>query len=124
MCKATTKQQSLCVCSAEETMMDGFLKIRAIVFHDGRVHWEPGGNFRTTCNIDIYYFPFDQQHCEIIIGAWVYHSAKMNVTNISADVNTDNFTLNGEWELLDTVRLKDHHVFFSVSVYFNYFIYM
>lgn len=82
--------------------MEDFTKIRAIVYYDGRVHWEPGGNFRTTCDINIYYFPFDRQHCEINIGAWVYHSAKMNVTNVSSDVNTDNYTLNGEWELLST----------------------
>ena len=82
--------------------MEDFTKIRAVVYYDGRVHWEPGGNFRTTCDINIHYFPFDWQHCEVVIGAWVYHSAKMNVTNVSADVNTDNYTLNGEWELVGT----------------------
>ena len=82
--------------------MDSFKKIRAVIYYDGRVHWEPGGNFRTTCDIDIYYFPFDKQRCDIVIGAWVYHSAKMNVTNVSSDVNTDNYTVNGEWELIGT----------------------
>ena len=59
-----------CVCSAQELAPD-FSKIRALVSHDGNVHWEPGSIFSTTCDIDIRYFPFDEQECIIEIGAYV-----------------------------------------------------
>ena len=41
------------------------------------------------------YFPFDQQDCSIVIGAWIYNSNKMNVTNVSNKMTIDNFTVNG-----------------------------
>ena len=42
-------------------MIQEFEKIRVLVSHKGKVHWEPGGVFTTTCDIDITYFPFDRQ---------------------------------------------------------------
>jgi len=59
-------------CSAEDLSPD-FRKVRILVNHDGHVHWEPGGVFTTTCDIDIRYFPFDDQLCPIQIGAWAYY---------------------------------------------------
>lgn len=52
---------------ADELAPD-FLRIRALLSHDGHVHWEPGSIFTTTCDIDIRYFPFDEQICPIQIG--------------------------------------------------------
>lgn len=49
-------------------MIQEFEKIRVLIKSDGRVHWEPGGVFTTTCDIDIHYFPFDTQECPIEIG--------------------------------------------------------
>ena len=58
--------------SAEELMPD-FDRIRVLLHSDGRLHWEPGGIFKTTCDIDIGNFPFDTQHCPMLIGAYSYY---------------------------------------------------
>jgi len=55
--------------------------------HDGQLHWEPGGIFKTTCDIDIAYFPFDTQHCPIVVGAYSYYSVRMNITNAKSTVS-------------------------------------
>jgi len=55
--------------------------------HDGQLHWEPGGIFKTTCDIDIAYFPFDTQHCPIVVGAYSYYSTRMNITNVKSIVS-------------------------------------
>lgn len=73
-----------------------------LLAHDGLLHWEPGGIFRTTCDIDITYFPFDVQHCPLLIGAYSYYSTKMNITNRSNDISTHDFRLNGEWHVYGT----------------------
>ncbi len=52
---------------ADELIPD-FERIRVLLAHDGWMHWEPGGIFRTTCDIDITYFPFDVQRCPLLIG--------------------------------------------------------
>ena len=51
-----------------EEMIQEFEKIRVQISSTGKAHWEPGGVFATTCDIDILYFPFDTQACPIEIG--------------------------------------------------------
>lgn len=87
---------------ADELAPD-FKKIRVLINSNGSVHWEPGGIFQTTCDIDIRFFPFDEQACIIQIGAWAYYSARMNLTNTSHEVVTHDFKLNGEWDVYDTL---------------------
>jgi hypothetical protein len=54
------------------------------------------------CEIDITYFPFDDQTCALVFGAWSYHTTKMNLTNSSDSVNLDSYERNGEWEVITT----------------------
>ena len=42
-------------------MIQDFERIRVLIRNNGSVHWEPGGVFVTTCDIDITFFPFDTQ---------------------------------------------------------------
>lgn len=106
-----------------EDIMSDFEKIRVLVRSNGEVHWEPGGVFMTTCDIDIKYFPFDSQvrcvwpcsctifsentrnvlqACNIGIGAWAYTSSRMNLTNVAMHIETGQLTINGEWLIYDT----------------------
>ena len=51
--------------SAEEIYGD-YREFRSIVSSEGQVRWEPGGVFKTMCQIDITYFPFDNQECALV----------------------------------------------------------
>jgi Neurotransmitter-gated ion-channel ligand binding domain len=73
-----------------------------LLHYDGRLHWEPGGIFKTTCDIEIAYFPFDGQVCQLLIGAYSYHSTRMNITNASSAISTHDFRVNGEWQVVST----------------------
>ena len=57
-----------------------YSEFRAVLYPSGTVKWEPGGVFKTMCTIDITYYPFDEQRCELIFGAWSYYTSKMNLT--------------------------------------------
>lgn len=59
------------------------------------------------CEIDITYFPFDEQQCSLVFGAWSYHTSKMNLTNMKKRVNLDSYEKNGEWEILNTTVWRD-----------------
>ena len=74
--------------------------------HKGVVHWEPGGVFKTMCAIDITYYPFDEQRCNLKFGAWTYHTAKMNMSNMDTSVNTDSYSVSVTIEM-ETVILMD-----------------
>uniref|UniRef100_T1JBH7 Neurotransmitter-gated ion-channel ligand-binding domain-containing protein n=1 Tax=Strigamia maritima TaxID=126957 RepID=T1JBH7_STRMM len=43
------------------------------VHYSGRVMWISPVTTHTTCDVDLTYFPFDQQKCSIVYGSWTYH---------------------------------------------------
>ncbi len=83
-------------------MAHDFDKMGVQLDYNGQVHWEPGGIFATTCELDITYFPFDKQQCHIKVGAWAYYSQRMNITNSTSKLVMHEYAVNGEWEILDT----------------------
>ncbi len=44
-----------------EQIYDDYNNFRAIIHNTGVVRWEPGGVFKTMCQIDITFYPFDEQ---------------------------------------------------------------
>lgn len=75
---------------------------RATLHFDGTIVWEPGGSFSTTCNIQIRYFPFDHQTCDLTFTVWQYTKDMMSVTNSSHLINIDTLSGNGEWVVKST----------------------
>ena len=51
---------------------NGYMPALAMVQHDGHVFWPPIVKLRSTCKIDITYFPFDDQTCSLKLGSWAY----------------------------------------------------
>lgn len=51
----------------------------AVVSSDGEVFWMPPAIFKSTCPIDIVYFPFDIQTCKLKLGSWTYDGFKLDV---------------------------------------------
>lgn len=77
--------------NSADTIYNTYDHFRAVVHHDGLVHWEPGGVFKTMCEVDITYYPFDEQKCKLVFGAWTYHTGKMNLTTIGHEINRDSY---------------------------------
>jgi len=48
------------------------LLTKALVYHTGEVIWKPPALFRSTCEIDVKWFPFDIQSCLMKFGSWTY----------------------------------------------------
>lgn len=45
---------------------------KAVLRHTGKVLWTPPAIFKSSCEIDVRYFPFDQQTCFMKFGSWTY----------------------------------------------------
>ena len=78
-----------------------------MVSHDGHVFWPPIVKYRSTCQIDITYFPFDDQICKLKLGSWAYDGFQVDVQKREKAIDLGNFIVNGEWELLDVKAVRN-----------------
>ena len=63
--------------SADEKF-DGTFQTNVVVTHDGGCLYVPPGIFKSTCKIDITWFPFDDQRCDLKFGSWTYSGWKVH----------------------------------------------
>ncbi|KAI0242977.1 Neuronal acetylcholine receptor subunit alpha-4, partial [Lamellibrachia satsuma] len=82
-------QPEFVVINGAERVYKRYGHFRAILNHDGAIRWEPGGAFKTMCQIDITYYPFDDQTCSLVFGAWSYQTSNMNLTSPSAKIHVN-----------------------------------
>ncbi|KAK7912410.1 hypothetical protein WMY93_012621 [Mugilogobius chulae] len=54
--------------------------------------------FKSTCRIDVRWFPFDEQRCELKFGSWSYDGWAIDLKMLEADIS--GYTSNGEWDLV------------------------
>ncbi|KAH1023170.1 hypothetical protein HUJ04_012426 [Dendroctonus ponderosae] len=86
--------------SADEGF-DGTYPTNVVVRNNGSCFYLPPGIFKSTCKIDITWFPFDDQRCEMKFGSWTYDGLQLDL-QLQDDNGGDisNFITNGEWDLL------------------------
>ncbi|GIY44745.1 acetylcholine receptor subunit alpha-like [Caerostris extrusa] len=101
---------------------------RAMLEPSGNVFWPPPTKLRSTCPVDVTYFPFDDQTCIMKMGSWIYDGLQVDVMNSmlivlidviklrticrTSEVDLSNYVPNGEWELLDA-RIVRNVVYYS-----------
>lgn len=85
--------------SADEGF-DGTYQTNVVVKHNGSCLYVPPGIFKSTCKIDITWFPFDDQHCDMKFGSWTYDGnqvrkdkKKERKTHKKSEKNTQNLNL-------------------------------
>jgi Neurotransmitter-gated ion-channel ligand binding domain len=110
--------RSMAYFSADEGF-DGTYPTNVVVRNNGSCLYVPPGIFKSTCKIDITWFPFDDQRCEMKFGSWTYDGFQVSVgASVQARLSTSfrsqldlqlqdetggdisSFVTNGEWDLL------------------------
>lgn len=90
---------------------------KAVLYSSGKVVWKPPTMFRSTCEIDVEYFPFDIQTCFLRFGSWTYAGDEVAIQHVgssSSDTNQQTnakkvdigidlsqFYKNVEWDIID-----------------------
>lgn len=54
------------------------LATKATLNYTGRVEWRPPAIYKSSCEIDVEYFPFDEQTCVMKFGSWTYDGFQVN----------------------------------------------
>jgi len=76
------------------------------IFSNGSCTWFREYQLSIThCPIDITWFPFDDQTCDLVYESKTYESREMNFSALSPAVLLDRYGVNGEWDLLGTRQL-------------------
>ncbi|TRY98908.1 hypothetical protein DNTS_032003 [Danionella cerebrum] len=73
---------------------------KAQLFHDGRLTWSPPAIYKSSCSIDVSFFPFDQQNCTMKFGSWTYDRSKIDLIRMSETVDQMDYWESGEWALV------------------------
>uniref|UniRef100_A0A8R1DHC1 Uncharacterized protein n=1 Tax=Caenorhabditis japonica TaxID=281687 RepID=A0A8R1DHC1_CAEJA len=78
-------------------------KSNVFVDHHGDVTWVPPAMFKSSCRIDVEWFPFDEQCCTLVFGSWTYNSEEVRLhwyNNIQA-VQLHDYSYSGIWDVID-----------------------
>uniref|UniRef100_A0A3Q1BHY9 Neuronal acetylcholine receptor subunit alpha-7 n=1 Tax=Amphiprion ocellaris TaxID=80972 RepID=A0A3Q1BHY9_AMPOC len=77
---------------------DSTFKTNILVNSSGYAEYLPPGIFMSTCNVDVRWFPFDIQKCELKFGSWTYDGWLLDLQMNDADIS--GYMPNGEWDLV------------------------
>lgn len=80
---------------------------KAHLFHTGRIRWVPPAIYKSSCSIDVTFFPFDQQSCKMKFGSWTYDRAKIDLepfeTTVDLKVGADGRMISSSVSFSDLV---------------------
>jgi hypothetical protein len=97
--------------------------------HTGDVNWWPYDVFQTRCEVDVMYFPFDTQTCDLVFSIWNHDISMVNI--LPGEVRSYEYHKNGVWTLLskkNTLGLDETKLYqrlrFSFTVQRKYKFYL
>uniref|UniRef100_A0A8D2IRH3 Cholinergic receptor nicotinic beta 3 subunit n=2 Tax=Varanus komodoensis TaxID=61221 RepID=A0A8D2IRH3_VARKO len=85
---------------------EGSLMTKAIVKYNGIVVWTPPASYKSSCTMDVTFFPFDRQNCSMKFGSWTYDGSMVDLILVDENVDRTDFFDNGEWEILNAKGMK------------------
>ena len=75
----------------------------------GEVVWKPPAIYKSSCKIDVEWFPFDEQSCDMKFGSWTYDGHQLDLKHIrqvrgsnvvGIGIDLKEFYLSVEWDIL------------------------
>lgn len=59
--------------SANEEDSSGPPDTNVVLRYTGEITWDAPAITKSTCVVDVSYFPFDSQQCNLTFGSWTYN---------------------------------------------------
>lgn len=92
------------------------LATKTTLDYTGRVEWRPPAIYKSSCEIDVEYFPFDEQTCVMKFGSWTYDGFQVDLRHIDenngtsvVDIGIDlsEFYKSVEWDVLEVPAIRN-----------------
>ena len=73
----------------------------ATVKYDGSISWYIAVIHQSSCQLDITYFPWDHQQCQLLYLSWTYDLTALDLHNHTASGSLEYALKDGEWLIQD-----------------------
>lgn len=95
----TLKWWDFFFCSADVSTYFSSISSNVIVTSQGNVTWLSMVIFKSSCSINVRYFPFDEQNCSMTFASWTYDGFHINLILNTLEGDISNYIPNSEWHL-------------------------
>nr|CDS25485.1 nicotinic acetylcholine receptor subunit alpha 8 [Hymenolepis microstoma] len=79
---------------------------KAIVYYNGTIRWTPPAIFKSSCPINVQYFPYDIQECFMKFGSWTYNGNQVSLKHITQKRIPEH---EGNVHIDHAINLKDYY---------------
>ncbi|NXU53791.1 ACH10 protein, partial [Turnix velox] len=86
--------------SSADDRFGGSMETNVVLRWDGHIMWDSPAITRSSCKVDVSYFPFDGQSCPLTFGSWTYNGNQIDLHNRLETGDLRDFVENVEWEVL------------------------
>jgi len=92
------------------------LMTKAELKFTGDVKWTPPAIYKSSCEINVEWFPFDEQNCDMKFGSWTYDAKQVDLKHMNQEpgnnvvelgIDLSEFYLSVEWDILDVPATKN-----------------
>uniref|UniRef100_A0A7E4VUT2 Neur_chan_LBD domain-containing protein n=1 Tax=Panagrellus redivivus TaxID=6233 RepID=A0A7E4VUT2_PANRE len=97
--------------NADSAYSKSVMSTDAVVSFDGNVSWTMAGIFKSSCKLDVRYYPFDEQRCSLTFASWAYDGTKIDIVLESDTGDQTNYMKSTEWVLRNIGAEKNKIVY-------------
>ncbi|CAG5099839.1 Similar to nAChRbeta2: Acetylcholine receptor subunit beta-like 2 (Drosophila melanogaster) [Cotesia congregata] len=96
------------------------LMTKATLKYNGEVYWKPPAIYKSSCEINVEYFPFDEQSCLMKFGSWTYNGAQVDLKHmqqqpgsnlVATGIDLNEFYLSVEWDILEVPASRNEEYY-------------
>lgn len=80
---------------------------QVLAYPSGTVLWVPPSQFETLCELDLTYWPYDQQRCSLMMGSWTYDGYKLDLWPMENPIDADLKIKSNEWQIVNTTTARN-----------------
>ncbi|KAL5004793.1 hypothetical protein ScPMuIL_018249 [Solemya velum] len=84
--------------------LGGFVNVtgsKIMVKSNGRVKWLIPLIVKSSCSVDVTYFPYDKQSCTVRFGSWIYDGSQVDIYAFPLEPDIEEYMVNSEFDLLN-----------------------
>ncbi|ETE65726.1 Neuronal acetylcholine receptor subunit alpha-9, partial [Ophiophagus hannah] len=75
--------------------------------YDGKITWDAPAITKSSCVVDVSYFPFDSQQCNLTFGSWTYNGNQVDIFTTLDSGDLSDFIEDVEWEIHGMPAVKN-----------------